>query len=178
MCVYFYRQVLEDGLKDTLKYMVGQKIGMVSSHNDGVATRPLTMLMIKLSRVNAVQSFNNYRRQFGLPAYDSFYSLTGDSQTAGELANLYESVEDVELLTGVLTEGTRGGAVPTVTVMTDSFIVNAILTNDLVSKLSWKPETFGGNIGFDIIKYSNLESLVCSNLEDTCDGLEIQLYAE
>lgn len=158
--------------------MVGEKVGMVGSHNDGVATKPLTKFMMSLSRENAIQSFNNYRRQFGLPAYDSFNSLTGYSETASELANLYETIEDVELLTGVLAERTKSGTVPTVTVMTDSFIVNAILTNDLTSELSWKPKTFGGDIGFHMIKDSNLKSFVCGNLKDTCDGLEIQLYVK
>ncbi|XP_060845938.1 prostaglandin G/H synthase 2-like [Rhopalosiphum padi] len=171
------KQVLEEGLKNTLQFMISQPMGKISAHNDGFSTKPLTKTLMKLSREHAVQSFNNYRRRFGLPAYDSFFQLTKNWETADELKNLYQSVDDVELLTGVLTEGSRMGSLPTSTIMTQSFIINAILTNNLTSELSWKPNTFSGDGLFSLVKGTTLRSFVCNNLVDYCNGLNIDLYA-
>ncbi|XP_025207795.1 prostaglandin G/H synthase 2-like [Melanaphis sacchari] len=172
------RQVLDVGLKNTLQFMISQPMGRLTAHNDGSVTRPLTEILMKLSREHSVQSFNNYRRRFGLPKYDSFYHLTNNWKTANGLNYLYKNVDDVDLLTGVMTERSRIGSLPTSTIVTHSFIVNAILTNGLTSEHSWKSDTFGGEQFFDMVKSTTLRSLVCRNLIDYCDGLNVGLYTK
>lgn len=157
--------------------MVNQEIGTTSRGNYGNATEPMTSLLLRLSRENALQSFNNYRRKFGLYPYMSFYDLTKDRATVDVLKSLYECVDDVELLIGMLTEKSRRGILSTVTFMTNSFIVNSILTNPLASNDSWNPSTFGGNDGFNIVRTASIEKFVCNNLADNCDGLTVKLYA-
>ncbi|XP_025207796.1 prostaglandin G/H synthase 2-like [Melanaphis sacchari] len=163
-------QVLDGGLKNTLQFMVSQPMGKVTAHNDGPTTKPLTEFLLKLSREHAVQSFNNYRRRFGLPAYDSFYQLTKNWKTANELKNLYKSVDDVELLTGMLTESSRSDSLPTSTIMTQSFIINAILVNNLTNDVSWNKDTYGGKHMFDMVKKTTLKTLVCRNLDGCGNG--------
>jgi len=175
---YTFREVLKAGLKDALKFMVNSKMGMVTAHNDGVLTEQHTKTLMTLSRVYCVQGFNNYRRWIGLPAYNSFFDMTGNNETATDLKKLYNSVENVELLTGVLTEKSRPGALTTAKVLTNSFIINSILTNNITSKHSWVPDTFGGVEFFDLVKSSSLKSLVCRNLDMNCDELQVDLYAK
>lgn len=152
---------------------------MLTCNNDGSATEPLTKLLMKLSRENAVQSFNKYRKYLGLDAYKSFYELTGNWETANKLEELYGDVENVELLTGMLTEKISDEAVPTFSVLTNSFIVNSILTNPLYSKSLWKSDTFDGDYGFAIVKSASINTFICNNLVGTCDDhFNVDLYAK
>jgi len=184
LCVYTIRfeftfsQFLEDDLKDALKLMVNSKMGMVTAHNDGLLTEHFTRTMMKLSRDNCVQRFNNYRRLLGLPAYNSFFDLTGNDETANELRKLYRTVEDVELLTGILTERSSSGALPTAEILSASFIINAILTNNITAKHSWTPNTFGGVEFFDLVKSTSLKSLVYRNVDLNSDELQVHLYTK
>lgn len=165
-------------MSNTVKYMVNQKMGMLTRNNDGIATEPVTKLMMKLSRENGLQSFNNYRIQLGLYPYETFYRLTRNWEIAEELKRLYGNVDNVELLTGILLERKSYGVASTASIMTNSFIINSILTNDLTSKILWEPITFGGNEGFDIVKTANIQKLVCNNLAGNCNGFSVKLYAD
>ncbi|XP_029345912.1 prostaglandin G/H synthase 2-like [Acyrthosiphon pisum] len=174
----YCRQVSEAGLKKALEFMVKSKMGMVTAHNDGVLTECLTKTLITLSRSYSLQGFNNYRRLLGLPAYNSFLDLTGNHETATKLKNLYGTVDNVELLTGIVTERSRSEALPTAKVLSNSFIINAILTNDLTAKHSWVPYKFGGIEFFELVERTSLESLVYRNVDVNRDELQISLYAE
>ncbi|KAL5241951.1 hypothetical protein ACI65C_009361 [Semiaphis heraclei] len=155
------KQVLEAGLGDSLEFMVNTKIGMAAAHNDGELTESQTKTLITLSREHCLQGFNSYRRRLGLPTYSSLYELTGNSETALGLLRMYGTVENVELLTGMMTEKpSAGDALPTAEVMTNSFIINAILSNNLTTQQSWIPDTFGGVEFFNLVKSSSLMSLL------------------
>lgn len=167
-----------DDIINTIRFMVNQKIGMVAPNNYGAATKPLIQRLITLSRENGLQSFNNYRRQLGLYPYRSFYELTRNQKIAETLKTLYDNVEDVELITGILTESRSKYFVPTSSVMTNSFIINSILTNYLTSKELWKPDTFGGKEGFNIVKTANIQKLIYNNLAENCNGFLVKLYSK
>jgi len=174
-----FRQVLEAGLKESLEFMVNSKVGMVAPHNDGELTESLTKTLITLSREHNIQGFNSYRRHLGLPAYSNTYDLTDNLETAIALSKLYGTVDNVELLTGMMSEKpSAGDTLSTADVLTNSFIVNAILSNNLTSKHSWVPDTFGGVEFFDLVKSASLKSLVCRNMDVNCDELHVNLYAQ
>ncbi|XP_025413807.1 prostaglandin G/H synthase 2-like [Sipha flava] len=157
--------------------MADLSMGEVTSNNDGTPTETLTKFLLELSRENAVQSFNNYRRHLGLTAYGSFYQLTGNRDTAKALKLLYGSVENVELMAGMLAERKDDVySVPTFTVVTKSFIINSILTNPLNSETSWKPETFGGDVGFYLVESANIKNFVCNNLVDKCCESSVDVF--
>lgn len=174
--MHFFRKVILHGMSKTIKFMVNNKMEMVTHNNDDPSMEPLTKLMMTISRENQVQSFNNYRRKLGLYPYNTFFELTKNVETAGKLKALYESVEDVELLTGMLTEANEEGHLLTVKAMANSFIINSILTNSLHDKHSWNPNTFGGDIGFNLVKSANMKTFVCNNLIDKCDDFTSELY--
>jgi len=174
---YTFSQVLEPGLQDTLHFVVSSKMQMVTAHN-GALTEHLAEALMTLSREQCLQGFNSYRRRLGLPAYNSILELTGNVQTAAELEKLYGTVENVELLTGVLTEKYSPGALPTAKVLANSFIIKAIMTNDLTTKRSWAPNTFGGVEFFELVKSTSIKSLVCRNVGMNCDELQVYLHSK
>lgn len=162
-----------------IRRMVHQRMGKVTCNSDGTASETLTKFLMKLSRENAVQSFNNYRRHLGLTAYKSFYQLTGNHATAKLLKLLYGKVENVELITGILTERKDDSYnVPTFTVLTKSFIINSILTNPLNSETLWKAETFGGDVGFHLVESANINNFVCNNLVDKCNEFFVDVHVK
>jgi len=66
---------------------------------------------------------------------------------AFELLRMHGTVENViELLTGMMAEKpSAGDALPMAEVMTNSFIINAILSNNhIVKNNSWVSDTFSG----------------------------------
>lgn len=165
---------------DMVRLMVDQPMGMMSSNNHGTAMEPLTKVLMKMSREHSVQSFNRYRVHLGLRAYESFYELTGNRETAGKLESLYGNVDNVELLAGMIAERTSDNCFPTFTVMVNSFIVNSIATNSLYKKTTWwNSDTFDGDYGFSVAKSASIRTLVCNNLKDECnDGLIVDLFVK
>lgn len=151
-------------------------MAMITHNNENAKTIKTAEFLMKLSRDSSMQSFNNYRRKLKLYAYENFFELTENWETAEKLQKLYGDIENVELLSGILTEKTTNGLSQTLAVMTDSFVINSILTNPLTN--SWNSDTFGGDEGFEIVKSANIETFVCNNLPGKCDGFEVKLYAE
>lgn len=56
--------------------------------------------LIDESRGLRIQSYNNYRRKFGLQPAENFEELTGDFKIASILKELYSDIEAVELIVG------------------------------------------------------------------------------
>ncbi|CAI6362836.1 unnamed protein product [Macrosiphum euphorbiae] len=112
-------------------------MSIVTAHDDRPLTGQFTKALVKLSRKQCLQGFNNYRRRLGLPAYNSFFDPTENIETATELEKLYSTVEKVEFLTGVLTKKSSSGVLPTAKVLSNSFTINAILKNRLTTKHLW-----------------------------------------
>lgn len=47
------------------------------------------------------------------------------------------------------------------------YSLKGLLGNPICSPEYWKPSTFGGKVGFDIVNSATLKSLVCHNIK-TC----------
>ena len=45
--------------------------------------------------------------------------------------------------------------------------VKGLIANPICSPKYWKPSTFGGDVGFNIVKEASLEKLFCNNMK-TC----------
>ena len=56
--------------------------------------------MIENSRILRFQSFNRYRQRFDLPAFTSFEEMTGETELAAELRDLYKDIDAVEYYVG------------------------------------------------------------------------------
>ncbi|XP_036955342.1 prostaglandin G/H synthase 1 isoform X3 [Acanthopagrus latus] len=122
-------------------------------------------MVIRESRATRVRPFNEYRKRFNLKPYTSFYEFTDDMEMARGLEELYGDIDALEFYPGVLLEKTRANAIfgESMVEMGAPFSLKGLLGNPICSPEYWKPSTFGGETGFDIIKTSTLKKLVCLN---------------
>jgi hypothetical protein len=92
------------------------------------------------------------------------------------LAAIAVLVDNVEILTGMVTEKTTDDTVPTFTLMMNSFIVNSIVTNPFHSKSMWKPDTFDDDFGFSLVKSASIRTFICNNLHDEWNNDEFIVF--
>lgn len=89
---------------------------------------------------------------------------------AAELEELYGHVDAVELYPGLLVEKPRSNAIfgETMVEMGAPFSLKGLMGNPICSPEYWKPSTFGGTVGFDIVNGATLQKLVCDNVRGPC----------
>lgn len=87
---------------------------------------------------------------------------------ARELEELYGDIDALEFYPALLLEKTRPGAIfgQSMVEMGSPFSLKGLLGNPICSPEYWKPSTFGGQTGFDIVKSASLEKLVCLNTKN------------
>ncbi|XP_077572967.1 prostaglandin G/H synthase 2 [Stigmatopora nigra] len=125
---------------------------------------------IEGSRQMRYQSLNAYRKRFNMAPYKSFEDLTGEKEMAAILEELYGDVDAVELYPGLLVEKPRSNAIfgETMVEMGAPFSLKGLMGNPICSPEYWKPSTFGGSVGFDIVNTASLQKLVCNNVQGPC----------
>lgn len=81
------------------------------------------------------------------------------------LEELYGDIDALEFYPGVLLEKTRPNGIfgESMVEMGAPFSLKGLLGNPICSPEYWKPSTFGGETGFEIVKTSTLKKLVCLN---------------
>ncbi|KAF7687302.1 prostaglandin G/H synthase 1 [Silurus meridionalis] len=121
--------------------------------------------VIKESRELRLQPFNEYRKRFNLKPYKSFYEFIADKETARKLEELYGDVDAMEFYVGLMLEKTRPGTIfgQSMVEMGAPFSLKGLLGNPICSPEYWKPSTFGGQTGFNIVNSATLQRLVCLN---------------
>ncbi|XP_056144938.1 prostaglandin G/H synthase 1 [Lampris incognitus] len=117
------------------------------------------------SRELRTQSFNEYRKKFNLKPYTSFDEFTGDKEMARGLEELYGDIDALEFYPGLMLEMPRPGGIfgESMVEMGAPFSLKGLMGNPICSPEYWKPSTFGGQVGFDIVNSASLERLVCLN---------------
>ncbi|XP_038869220.1 prostaglandin G/H synthase 1-like [Salvelinus namaycush] len=121
--------------------------------------------VIEESRTLRLQPFNEYRKRFNLKPYTSFSDFTGEEEMARELEELYGDIDALEFYPALMLEKTRPNAIfgESMVEMGAPFSLKGLLGNPICSPEYWKPSTFGGQTGFDIVNSASLERLVCLN---------------
>lgn len=135
--------VLDRGISPFFTEFSAQKAGKI-----GLKNNPLFMFMaepgkrstvgrtIHISRVAKLQPFNAYRKQFGLKPVRNFEELTGETELAAELRDLYGDIDRVEWFVGLFAEAygeaSLMGELQATMVAHDAF--TQALTNPLLSK--------------------------------------------
>lgn len=175
--VFHSELVLKHGLAEVLDSMVKQRAGLMSHHNHGPATIPVLRDSIVHQRELRLQPLNNYRRQFNLPPYTTFEELTGENVMAAELQKLYHDIDAVEMYVGMLVEKRRyrGMFGPSITEIGAPFSVKGLMSSYISSPQYWKPSTFGGDVGFNIVKTATLEKLFCQNIQGKCPRVSFKV---
>ncbi|CAB1321720.1 unnamed protein product [Coregonus sp. 'balchen'] len=121
--------------------------------------------VIEESRTLRLQPFNEYRKRFNLKPYTSFSDFTGEEEIARELEELYGDIDALEFYPALMLEKTRPNAIfgESMVEMGAPFSLKGLLGNPICSPEYWKPSTFGGQTGFDIVNSASLDRLVCLN---------------
>lgn len=86
---------------------------------------------------------------------------------SAELEELYGDIDAVEFYTGLLVERPRSGAIfgETMVEIGAPFSLKGLMGNPICSPEYWKPSTFGGRVGFDIVNSASLQKLICNNVK-------------
>ncbi|XP_013861985.1 prostaglandin G/H synthase 1 [Austrofundulus limnaeus] len=164
-------------LVDAFSRQVAGQIG--GGHNINAIAAKVATGTIKESRQLRVQPFNEYRKRFNLEPYSSFREFTDDEEIASTLEELYGDIDTLEFYPGLLLEKTRQGAVfgESMVEMGAPFSLKGLMGNPICSPDYWKPSTFGGKVGFDIVNSATLKKLVCLNTR-TCPYVSFRVPAE
>ncbi|CAL9682165.1 unnamed protein product [Knipowitschia caucasica] len=135
---------------------------------------------IEASRLLRIQPFNEYRKRFNLKPYTSFREFSDNEEMASQLEEFYHGdIDALEFYPGLLLEKTRPGAIfgESMVEMGAPFSLKGLLGSPICSPLYWKPSTFGGQVGFDLVNSATLKRLVCLNTK-TCPYVAFRVPTE
>ena len=88
---------------------------------------------------------------------------------AAELEELYGDINALEFYLGLLLEKCHPNSIfgESMIEMGAPFSLKGLLGNPICSPEYWKASTFGGDVGFNLVKTATLKKLVCLNTK-TC----------
>ncbi|XP_043914220.1 prostaglandin G/H synthase 1 [Protopterus annectens] len=154
-----------EALVDSFSKQIAGQIGGGKNMNHNILKVPV--LVIMESRLLRLQPFNEYRKRFGLKPYKSFQELTDDKEIAAGLQELYGDIDALEFYPGLMLEKPQpnGNFGESIVEIGSPFSLKGLMGNPICSPEYWKPSTFGGTIGFDIVKTASLQKLVCLNVK-------------
>uniref|UniRef100_A0A8C3A8S9 Prostaglandin G/H synthase 2 n=1 Tax=Cyclopterus lumpus TaxID=8103 RepID=A0A8C3A8S9_CYCLU len=163
--------VTEHGISNLVESFTNQIAGRVAGGQN--VPGPIMYVAIKSienSRKMRYQSLNAYRTRFSMKPYSSFEDITGEKEMAAVLEELYGHVDAVELYPGLLVEKPRSNAIfgETMVEMGAPYSLKGLMGNPICSPEYWKPSTFGGSAGFNIVNTASLQRLVCNNVKGPC----------
>ncbi|XP_063432560.1 prostaglandin G/H synthase 2-like [Mytilus trossulus] len=169
--------VIKHGMATFVDSLSKQNAGSITVNNHGKYTLAVAKELLKHGRTLRLQSFNNYRKRFNLPAHKSFQELTGNKKLAKVLENIYGDVDAVEFYVGLITEKRRPKAVfgETIVEMGAPYALKGMMANPICSPKYWKPSTFGGDIGWEIVNTATLKKLFCQNLKEDCPEVSFKV---
>uniref|UniRef100_A0A8C4N3U7 Prostaglandin G/H synthase 2 n=1 Tax=Eptatretus burgeri TaxID=7764 RepID=A0A8C4N3U7_EPTBU len=172
--------LLNHGIRGLLEAFNVQQAGRIGGgQNIHASILHVATASIKHGRKMRFQSLNQYRKHFGLKPYHSFEQLTGDTEMAADLAKLYSDINAMEFYLGLMVEKPRPEALfgETMVEAGAPFSLKGLMGNAICSPEYWKPSTFGGNRGFEIVNSASLRRLVCLNLARALSGCCISCTA-
>lgn len=96
---------------------------------------------------------------------------------AAELEDMYGDIDAVEFYVGLLMEKrqTRNLFGSGIVEIGGPFSVKGLMSNPICSKQYWKPSTFGGDVGFNIVKTATLKTLFCGNIKGSCPLVSLRV---
>ena len=97
-------------------------------------------------------------------------SPLGETELAAELEKAYGDIDAVDLYIGFFMEQRAYGSPFGITFINTGapYSFRWIFSHPLSSPEYWKPSTFGGSVGFNIVKSASLVKLFCLNIDGEC----------
>lgn len=137
-------QLLTHGLENLIEAASSQRAGLVSLLNTPEFLVEADLAAMDKSRGWRLRSYNDYRELYSLGRVKTFAEISSDPAIRTALEALYDSVDDVEFLVGLLAEdrlaGSPLGETMSIMVGTDAF--TQIYTNPLLSQNVYGEEAF------------------------------------
>ncbi|XP_072840660.2 prostaglandin G/H synthase 1 [Pogona vitticeps] len=146
------------------KQQAGQIGGVANIHKNLLK---VAIGVIEESRLLRLQPFNEYRKRFNMKPYTSFRELTGEEEKAAELEELYGDIDALEFYPGLLVEKSHPNSIfgESMIEIGAPFSLKGLFGNPICSPEYWKPSTFGGAAGFELVNTASLQKLVCLNVK-------------
>lgn len=110
-------------------YLSKENIGTFGPRNVPKALRAVEILGIQQARKFGCGTLNEFRKFFGLKEYESFEEINSDPEIAGQLRNLYEHPDYVELYPGIVSEEPKIPMVPGAGICPTYTISRAVLSD-------------------------------------------------
>jgi prostaglandin-endoperoxide synthase 2 len=156
------------GLEAAFAAAAAQPAGELGALNTAEPLMQVEWLAVDQARKNRLDTYNNYRRAFGLDPAERFEDITGSPAVQGMLERLYQHPENVEFYPGLFCEDRVTDAVLPQLLMTmvavDAF--SQALTNPLFSEHVWKEDTTFTKYGRDLVRETHkLGDILARNVE-------------
>ncbi len=174
----FNNALLEQhGVEQVISDASSQPAGRFGLFNTPAFLEPAELGGLQLARNFRLQSFNNYRKRFGLKPYGSIDEFADSRDVAAALKDIYgDDINAVEFTVGLFAErrGETDAMPETLVHMVAYDAFTHILTNPVLSTEVHCPQTFSA-VGWDIIQQqASLADIVKRN-SDTSKPLKISL---
>ncbi|KAH7322623.1 heme peroxidase [Stachybotrys elegans] len=122
----------DDELMDALATAIEQPGGSFGGRNVPRIMKPIEMLGIIRGRKWNLAGLNEFRKHFGLKAYETFEDINSDPEIAESLRNLYQHPDNVELYPGIVAEEAKEPMVPGVGIA-PTYTISRVVLSDAVS---------------------------------------------
>lgn len=122
----------DDDLVDCIATAIEQPGGSFGARNVPRILKPVEMLGIIRGRKWNLAGLNEFRKHFGLKAYETFEEINSDPQVADALRNLYQHPDYVELYPGMVAEEAKSPMVPGVGIA-PTYTISRVVLSDAVS---------------------------------------------
>ncbi|XP_043576034.1 prostaglandin G/H synthase 1-like isoform X2 [Chiloscyllium plagiosum] len=165
---YYFKMTFNPELLFSEHFQYRNRIAIGGGKNINKNILHVAINLIEYGRQLRFQPFNQYRKQFGLTPYKSFQELTGETELAAKLEKLYGHIDAMEFYPALLLEAPYENAIfgQSMVEMGAPFSLKGLMGNPICSPDYWKPSTFGGKTGFDIVNTATLKKLVCHNVKN------------
>ncbi|KAM0265577.1 hypothetical protein ACHAQJ_000009 [Trichoderma viride] len=122
----------DDDLVNCIATSIEQPGGSFGARNTPRILKPVEMLGIIRGRKWQLAGLNEFRKHFGLKAYETFEDINSDPQVADALRNLYQHPDYVELYPGMVAEEAKSPMVPGVGIA-PTYTISRVVLSDAVS---------------------------------------------
>ncbi|KAM3478595.1 hypothetical protein MY5147_002107 [Beauveria neobassiana] len=122
----------DDELMEALTAAIEEPGGAFGARNVPRIMKPIEALGIIRGRKWHVASLNEFRKQFGLKAYDTFEDINSDPYVADQLRHLYQHPDNVELYPGIVAEEAKAPMAPGVGIA-PTYTISRVVLSDAVS---------------------------------------------
>ncbi|KAG6012087.1 hypothetical protein E4U43_007946 [Claviceps pusilla] len=122
----------DDDLVDCISTAIEQPGGAFGAQNVPRIMKPVEILGILRGRRWNLAGLNEFRKHFGLKAYDTFEEINSDPGVAESLRNLYQHPDHVELYPGIVAEKGKKPMVPGVGIA-PTYTISRVVLSDAVS---------------------------------------------